>query len=342
MPSLSCSPLRRGLLLAAVIPLSLIAAATANAADKQFRVICNNWSGFAPVFVAADLGYFKALGLDVSVKLDDEQSDALAGLTRGDIEVDMRTVDDYQRRPRTDATPGVMIGTIDESVGGDGVVASGAIKTVADLKGKTVAMETDIPAYLLMQLELEKAGLTYKDVHIKQTAGSDALSVFADQSIDAIGTFQPFMDQAVKMQAARGAHTLISSATYPGFIIDAIIVNQDKLKADPDGYKDFLIGVYKAVDYFKTNPADFMKLAAPHYNLSVDDFKASIDGSLNYTDLTKAQEYFGSAAAPGPLYKTFDSLMHLNMENGASDTTLSAGHSFDPSVLASITAADLK
>jgi NitT/TauT family transport system substrate-binding protein len=342
MHSTTCSSLRRGLLLAAAIPLTLLANGGADAADKQIRVICNNWSGFAPVFVAGDLGYFKALGLDVSVKLDDEQSDALAGLTRGDIEVDMRTVDDYQRRPRTDATPGVMIGTIDESVGGDGVVASGDIKTVADLKGKTVAMETDIPAYLLMQLELEKVGLTYKDVNIKQTAGSDALSVFSDKSIDAIGTFQPFMDQAVKMQAARGAHTLISSASYPGFIIDVIIVNQEKLKADPAAYKAFLTGVYKAVAYFETNPDDFEKLAAPHYNLSVADFKASIDGSLNYTNLAKAQGYLGTVAAPGPLYKTFDTLMHLNMENGASDTTLSPAHSFDTSVIGSITAADLK
>jgi NitT/TauT family transport system substrate-binding protein len=328
--------------LASAIPIALALAAPATAADQQIRVICNDWSGFAPVFVASDLGYFKALGLDVSVKIDDEQSDALAGLTRGDIEVDMRTVDDYQRRPRTDATPGVMIGTIDESDGGDGVVASGAIKTVADLKGKTVAMETDIPAYLLMQLELQKAGLSYKDVHIKQTAGSDALSVFADPTIDAIGTFQPFMDQAVKLQAPRGAHTLISSASYPGFIIDVIIVNQEKLKANPIAYKDFLIGVYKAVEYYKANPDGFAKLAAPHYNLSVDDFNASIKGSLTYTDLATAQKYFGTAAAPGSIYGTFDTLMGLNLENGASDTKLSAGHSFDTSVIASITPADLK
>ncbi len=342
MLSTTCSSLRRGLLLAAVFPAIALSGAAAHAAVKPIRVICNNWSGFAPVFVASDLGYFKALGLDVSVKLDDEQSDALAGLERGDIDVDMRTVDDYQRRPRTSATPGVMIGTIDESDGGDGVVAAGDIKTVADLKGKTVAMETDIPAYLLMQLELEKAGLSYKDVHIKQTAGSDALSVFADPSIDAIGTFQPFMDQAVKLEASRGAHVLISSASYPGFIIDVIIVNQTKLKADPTAYKDFLIGVYKAVKYFKTNPADFMKLAAPHYDLSVADFKSSIEGSLTYTDLAAAQKYFGTKATPGPIYKTFDTLMHLNMENGASDEVLSAAHSFDPSVLASITPADLK
>ncbi|WP_284945728.1 ABC transporter substrate-binding protein [Acidisoma cladoniae] len=314
----------------------------AHAADKTIRVICNNWSGFAPVFVASDLGYFKALGLKVTVKVDDEQSDALAGIERGDIDVDMRTVDDYQRRPRTPATPGVMIGTIDESDGGDGVVADGSIKTVADLKGKVVAMETDIPAYLLLQLELSKAGLSYSDLKIKQVAGSDALSVFADPSVAAIGTFQPFMDQAVKIDAKRGAHILVSSASYPGTIIDAIIVNQKALAADPAAYKNFLIGVYKAIAYYTTNPADFIKLSAPHFNLSPKDFQASIDGSLTYTTLTMAQKYFGTAATPGPIYGVFDTLMKLNLANGASDHTLAAKPSFDDAVLASITDADLK
>jgi NitT/TauT family transport system substrate-binding protein len=319
-----------------------MAPVAANAADTPVHVICNNWSGFAPVFVASDLGYFKTLGLKVTVQVDDEQSDALAGIERGDIDVDMRTVDDYQRRPRSPPTPGVMIGTIDESDGGDGVVADGTIKSVSDLKGKTVAMETDIPAYLLLQLELDRAGLSYKDVHIKQVAGSDALSVFSDKSIAAIGTFQPFMDQAVKIDARRGAHILISSASYPGTIIDAIIVNQSKLKADPATFKKFLIGIYKAIAYYNTDPANFIRLSAPHFDLSAADFKASIDGSLTYTSLTTAQKYFGTADKPGPIYGVFGTLMKLNLANGASDHQLSAAQSFDPAPLASITDADLK
>ncbi|WNC92654.1 ABC transporter substrate-binding protein [Paraburkholderia sp. FT54] len=328
---------------AALFALGFVAATqAAHAEDKTIRVICNNWSGFAPVFVASDLGYFKQLGLKVSVKFDDEQADALAGIAHGDIEVDMRTVDDYQRRPRSPSTPGVMIGTIDESNGGDGVVADGSIKKVSDLKGKVVAMETDIPAYLLLQLELSKAGLSYGDITIKQTAGSDALSVFSDRSVAAIGTFQPFMNKAITLDAKRGAHILVSSASYPGTIVDAIIVNQSKLQADPLAYKNFLIGVYKAIAYYNAKPAEFIHLAAPHFNQSDKDFKASIDGSLSYTSIDTAKHYFGATDAPGSIYKTFDTLMKLNLANGASDHTLSAAGSFDGSVLQSISATELK
>ena len=46
----------------------------------------------------------------------------MAAMARGDIEVDMRTVGEHQGRPRDESTPGIIIGTIDQSLGGDGVI----------------------------------------------------------------------------------------------------------------------------------------------------------------------------------------------------------------------------
>ena len=57
-------------------------------------------------------------------------------MARGDIEVDMRTVGEHQGRPRDENTPGIIIGTIDESLGGDGVIADETIKSVADSRAR--------------------------------------------------------------------------------------------------------------------------------------------------------------------------------------------------------------
>ena len=76
------------------------------------------------------------------------------------------------------------------------------------------------------------------------------------------------MSQAIDKVPQRKPHILISSAQYPGIIIDVIIVRQDDLKANPEKYKKFMIGIFKAIEYFKTNKADFIKLAAPHFNLT--------------------------------------------------------------------------
>jgi NitT/TauT family transport system substrate-binding protein len=329
--------------LATVTAVCSLAAFSAGAhADNRIRILSPNWSGYAPVFVAEDLGYFKQLGIDVSLKFEDERPNVMAAMARGDIEMDMRTVGEYQGRPRADDTPGVIIGTIDESLGGDGVVSDGSIKSVADLKGKTIASEPNIPARLLLQMELKKKGLTLNDLKLKEISTADSVAVFSDKSIAAVATFQPFLSQAMSVNAARSPRLLVSSREHPGVIVDVLIVRQDDLKANPDKYRKFLIGVFKAINYYKTNPADFVKLAAPHYKLSADEFKATIVGSLEYTDFARTSAYFGTKAKPGPVYGVFDQVMSLNLENGAADHRLTANKAIEPDALRSITASDLK
>jgi len=336
MPKLNrlcCGAIGLGLMLATV--------SAAQAADK-IRILSPTWSGYAPIFVANDLGYFKQLDLDVDLKFEDERANVMAAMARGDIEMDLRTAGEFQGRPRDANTPGVIIGTIDQSVGGDGVLAAGSIKSVADLKGKTLAAEPNIPARLLLQLELKKVGLSLKDVTLKDIASADTVAIFADPSITAVATYQPFLSQALKIDTARQPTELISSASYPGTIVDVVIVRRDDLRANPDKYHRFLIGMFKAIEYFKTDKAGFIKLAAQHYTLSPADFAASIDGSLTYTGYAETAAALGKPGAPGSLYGVFGTLMALNLENGAADYQLSAEREIDSSVMAKIGPGDLK
>jgi NitT/TauT family transport system substrate-binding protein len=327
---------------AAGFAVALSVSATAAHADDKIRILCPTWSGYAPVFVANDLGYFKALGIDVDIKFEDERPNVMAAMARGDIEMDMRTVGEYQGKPRDEKTPGIIIGTIDQSLGGDGVISDGSISSVADLKGKTVASEPNIPGRLLLQLALKKKGMTLEDLNVKQIATADTVAVFADPSIAAVATYQPFLSQALDKVKGRKPKVLVSSSDYPGIIVDVIIVRQDDLKANPEKYKKFLIGIFKAVEYFKTNKADFIKLAAPHFNLKPQEFADSIEGSLVYTSYKDTAEYFGSPSKPGTLFGIFDTVMGLNLENGAADHKLVAAKQIDNSIMAGITASDVK
>jgi NitT/TauT family transport system substrate-binding protein len=316
--------------------------ATGAMADNAIRILSPTWSGYAPVFVALEKGYFKALGIDVSMKFEDERANVMAAMARGDIEMDMRTVGEYQGKPRDAKTPGVIIGTIDQSLGGDGVISSGDITSVEQLKGKVVASEPNIPGRLLLQMELKKKGLTLGDMEVKQIATADTVAIFTDPSVAAVVSYQPYLSQAIEKAPQRKPKLLISSSTYPGIIVDVLIVRQEDLKANPEKYKKFMIGVFKAVEYFKANKADFIKLAAPHYSLSADEFAASIEGSLEYTDLKATTASMGKPGAPGSLYKVFDEVMTLNLENGAADNKLKSADHIDSSVVAGITEADLK
>jgi NitT/TauT family transport system substrate-binding protein len=324
----------RQLCLISALLAGLAASQPASAQDK-IRMLAPTWPGFAPVWVAKDMGYFKDQGLEVDIRFEDDRSNVMAAMARGDIEVDMRTVGEHQGRPRDAKTPGIIIGTIDKSVGGDGVVADGSIAKVADLKGKTVAAEPNIPARLLLQLELKKAGLTLKDLTLKEIATADTVAVFADTSVAAIASYEPFMSQAVKAYPNRSPKILVSSKD-SDIIIDIISARQEDLAAKPEKYVKFLSGIYKAVDLYKSDPAKFIKLAAPHYNLSEAEVKDILDTSLTYTSLDDAIGYIGTKGKPGRLYEIFDTVMTLNLENGAADNKLEAAQQIDQSVVTAL------
>lgn len=313
--------------------LCLVALSGPALAADELRILAPTWLGFAPVFVAEDTGCFAEKDLAVDMKFEDDLTNVMAAMERGDIEVQMRSVGEYQGRPRTAETPGIIIGTIDESVGGDGVITDGAIKTAADLKGKVVASEPNIPARLLLQMELKKAGLTLNDLELRDIASADTGAVFTDESISAIASYEPFMSQAIKASSRPDARVLVSSKDYPGIIVDAIIARGDDVKARPQVYGRFLSCIYKAVDFIQAEPQKFAEIAAPHFGLTPEEVTEVVTGTLEYTTLAQAREYLGTPEAPGSLFGLFDTVMQLNVENGAADAPLVAAQQIDASVI---------
>jgi NitT/TauT family transport system substrate-binding protein len=325
---------RRGFLSTSLLGMGLVATGwrSAYAASETIRVLSPTWVGFAPALVADKLGYYAEQDLAIDMKFEDDRSNVLAAMARGDIDADMRTVGEHQGAPRDASTPGVIIGTIDLSVGGDGVVADGSIATVADLKGKVVAVEPNIPARLLLQMELKKAGLSLKDLQLKEIATADTIAVFADTSVAAVGTYEPFLSQAIKTVSARKPKLLVSSANSE-VIVDVITARADDLAAKPDKYRKFLRGIYRAVDYAAKEPVKFAELAAPFYGLKPEEVSDIIKTSLRYMTYEETVAFMGTGGQPGKLHQVFDSVMELNLEFGAASTKLDAAQQINNSVV---------
>jgi NitT/TauT family transport system substrate-binding protein len=217
--------LRRSVLAAFAASLALPAAAQ----DNTIRILAPTWVGFAPALVAQDLGCYEEEGVALDFRFEDDRANVMAAMERGDIDADMRTVGEHQGRPRASDTPGTIIGTIDISVGGDGVLVDGSIASVEDLKGKIVAMEPNIPARLLLQMELAKVGLSINDIELREIATADTIAVFSDPSIAAVGTYEPFLGQAVQILTDRNPRVLVSSREEPDIIVDVTEIIETSL-----------------------------------------------------------------------------------------------------------------
>jgi NitT/TauT family transport system substrate-binding protein len=319
-------------LLAAGLGLAILGRADTVSAQDTLSCAYPFWPGFAPVHLAKELGYFAEEGLTVNETFDDDRGNVLPALERGDIQCDMRTVGEHQGRPRTSETQGTIIGTIDISLGGDGVLADGSIKTAADLKGKVFAVEPNVPARLLAQIELKKYGLTLDDLEVRDIASADAIAIFADASVAAVATYEPTLSQALRASNKPGAYILVSSNDYPGLITDIITARTDDLKKNPEMYRKFLRGIYRAIDYFNANREAAIAIMAPHFRLTPEEYEEVL-ANLVYTSYEEAVEYMGTNGQRGKLHDLYDTVMDLNLENGAADVKLDSNQQIDNSII---------
>lgn len=291
------------------------------------------WPGVAPALVAQDLGYFAEEGLDFVWRFETERSVVSAAMARGDIDIEMRSIGEYQSSPRSAKTPGLIIGTTDVSHGGDGVVVDQSITAATDLKGKMVAFEPNLPARLLLQLELQKAGLTLGDVKVKEIGSADSVAVFQDPSVAAIVTYEPYLSQVLNPALRPGAKLLVSSQDYPGIVLDIIIARNATLIENPEKFRKFLRGFYRAVDLYVKDPQAFAEHAAPHFDMAPDAFRIMIESSLRFTDYEEAVEYLGSQNKVGKLSPLFAQVMSLNLKFGSAEARLDPALQIDPSIL---------
>ncbi|GGI20706.1 sulfonate ABC transporter substrate-binding protein [Oxalicibacterium faecigallinarum] len=83
------------------------------------------------------------------------------------------------------------------------VPKNSTIKTVAELKGKKVALNRGSNVHYLWVKALERAGLEYKDVQTLFLAPADARAAFERGSLDAWVIWDPFLAAAEKQIGAR-------------------------------------------------------------------------------------------------------------------------------------------
>lgn len=138
---------------------------------------------------------------------------------------------------------------------GDGeailVKADSPIQSVADLKGRKVAVGRGTSAHNLLIAALEKAGLTFSDVTPAYLTPADAGSAFANDSVDAWSIWDPYFAAAQARSQTRvlttSGQTLDVSAyflanktfadRYPGVITGTLSALSDSA-AWADGHRD--------------------------------------------------------------------------------------------------------
>lgn len=132
--------------------------------------------------------------------------------------------------------------------------ADSGIESIADLKGKTIAVQEGAAGYTLLLVCLQENGMTVNDVKILNIANDNIPSTFNDKSIDAWAGWKPAM---TSLQTALGdnAKVIADNTTYPQYAFPSTwVANKDYIAKNPEITQRFINALTKAQVFRAENP----------------------------------------------------------------------------------------
>lgn len=218
--------------------------------DKTITIGYSDYPGYVAWQVAIDKGWFKEAGLNVEFKWFDYSS-SLNAFAANQLDAVVLASGDAMVTS-AGGVKSVMILATDYSSGNDVIIAKSGIHSVADLKGKSIAVEKGLVDHYLLDAALKDQNISSSEVKLLNTVTNELPQVFASPDVGAISVWQPVADQALK--AVAGSKIIYSSADKQGLIYDALAVNPKHLAANREDWKKVIQIWDKTVNYIK-NPA---------------------------------------------------------------------------------------
>ncbi len=296
--------MRRELRLVAVLIGGIALAATrvpvAVAADPV-KIGFNIWVGYGPLYIARDKGFFQKHGVDVELTIIEEVTKKLGDLAAGKLDmvaggggtslIYLNEPDQLQ-----------YVAATEDSNGADGIIAKNEITSLADLKGKRVALNRGgLPEFYLATL-LKMASLKESDVTLVDLSGDVVGKAFIDRLVDAAVTWEPWLSRA---KATDFGHVLIDTSVTPGVVFDVLVARKDFVLHHAKDVKAVVDAWNDAVAYFDSHRQEAIDLMAKDMGDWLKDpktFAETLDG-VRYYGASENKAFFGTREKPGPLYE---------------------------------------
>ncbi|KKK90897.1 hypothetical protein LCGC14_2718390, partial [marine sediment metagenome] len=181
------------------------------------------------------------------------------------------------------------------STGGDAFVVKRGIKSVKDLKGKTIAIQAYGPHVDYMTKLLSDAGLTIKDVNLVWTKdlvgpeGDTPMAKLYDENVDAAFVIIPDALALTNQgnvgtgaeDSARGAVIMLSTKTASRIINDVYAVRKDYFDQNRDEVRRFvqalMIAEEEVRDLYKAKSSRYNKMLSAAAGMILDSTGAIVD-----------------------------------------------------------------
>jgi ABC-type nitrate/sulfonate/bicarbonate transport system substrate-binding protein len=297
-----------------------------NPEEKIVRFSYDVWIGWLPLIAAnhgtrasADSIFFKKYGFRVEMVLMSDPAAARKAFAAGDVHtlwgtVDMMVLHAEHLMRDARAVPRI-VQQIDWSSGGDGLVARNPIRTVKDLRDKTIALAKDTSSFFYMNWLLLCSGMQPADLRMKYTATTfeAAAALVADKGVDACVSRAPDMHKIPERE--KDLQVLDTTGNARRLLADVYAVRADFSRDHPEVVRGLIAGIFEGMDYLKQSPEHATRWMADAFVMAPEEI-LSMRKDAQSANFGDNSEFFLNAANPTNFERTWKNASRLFRELG--------------------------
>ncbi len=280
------------------------------------------WPPFELPLVATELGWLP----ERQVRLLDFHSPAelVRSFERGQVDAATLTLDYLPWLAADTSTRVVFI--VDQSLGGDALVAKPWVDSLGALRGRRVALEPGALGQRVLDAALGAAGLAPGDVRLVAVDLGDHVRAWEEGRADAFVTYEPARTRLLE----RGGRELFSSRELPLPIVDVLVSRSDAVARHRRAFQDLVAAWFRVEEHLGRDSAGVARLAARRERLTPAAWLATLRG-IRFVSLGENRALLG-ARDPALL----EEIRRLLTRHGATDD--GARRLLEPAIVESVAA----
>ena len=272
----------------------------------KVRLALDNWIGYFPLRSNEMKTLMRRGGWNL-VWTDDKADyrARMEQLQKGEIDIAVATVDSYLLNGADFNFPGAIIAVLDESKGGDAIVArKKQAESLDSLKGKDglrIAFTPNSPSHFLLKAAADHFNVpellpTQKNKRIETEGSEGALKALLKGKADIAVLWEPDVSRAL---AEKDIVKLLGTEDTAQLIVDILLVSRDFMQDQPEAVVVLLRSYFKVLKKYRDNPDLLEKDVKEETGLPAKAAQAMLQGVRWASLLDNCEQWFGIAQPGG-------------------------------------------
>jgi NitT/TauT family transport system substrate-binding protein len=253
---------------------------------------------YLPAWMAEKQGFFKAEGLDVRMKVYDSSDPIFVELRKGEQQIAVASIESVIAEAYKGGPVRIVAGSAKRPP--HFIMAQPEIKTLADLKGKTIGVVSMHEGTTFFVADIAKAGgFKLSEIKVEAVGGSPTRQrLLKEKKIDA--GLQPY-PLSYEAEAAGFSNLGPIAKLVPDYQFTSVMVDEGWAKANRAALVGYLRALRKGTEYMFAHPDESAEVAAKELRTTVAFARRAIEDTAKMDIMSR-----DLSVAPASLRRVFD------------------------------------